>query len=67
MECTFKSIFRNDHYGRVTVAGAALGEATETWINTTNRGIAKTLLPRPPRQHQSSRTLWEGFHLRTSD
>ena len=32
----------------VAVVGAALGEATETGINTTNRGIAKTLLPRPP-------------------
>ena len=28
------------------VVGAALGETTETGINTTNRGIAKTLLPR---------------------
>ena len=35
----------------VAVAGAALGEATETGINTTNRGIAKTPLPRPPRRH----------------
>ena len=35
---------------RVAVAGAAWGEATETEINSTDRGIAKPLLPRPPRR-----------------
>lgn len=33
---------------RVAVAGAALGEATGYSISTADRGIAKTLLPRPP-------------------
>ena len=35
---------------QVAVAGAALGEATEAWVNSTHRGIAKPLLPRPPRR-----------------
>ena len=33
---------------RVAVAGAALGEATEMEMASTDRGIAKPLLPRPP-------------------
>ena len=43
-----------DH-GRVAVAGAALGEATEAEINFPNRGIAKPLLPRPPRRGTRTR------------
>ena len=48
--------------GRVVVAGAALGEATETEINTTNRGIAKTLLPRPPRRSSRATSILLGSH-----
>ena len=36
---------RDFFHGWVTVAGAALREATESVLDSTNRGIAKRLVP----------------------
>ena len=39
---------------RAAVAGAACSKATRTRINSADRGIARTLLPRPPRRNSGT-------------